>query len=104
MLTVPGIDWDQRTRSNGVFRIAGQGRKGWSRRVDKELGNYDFLLGKINDTRYYIHFTSLTGIDVSDVYFMHLVPLPELDVFTRTRLIIDTRTCGMTLCPGARGS
>ncbi|TEB33337.1 glycoside hydrolase family 13 protein [Coprinellus micaceus] len=34
-----GVDWDQKTRTKGVYRI------GWSRNVDTELGNYDFLLG-----------------------------------------------------------
>ncbi|KAJ7475864.1 glycoside hydrolase family 13 protein [Mycena latifolia] len=37
-----GLDWDHRTRTGGIYRIAG---KGWSRHVDTELGNYDYLLG-----------------------------------------------------------
>lgn len=40
-----GLDWDNRTKAQGVFRIVGKGRKGWSKNVDKELGNYDYLLG-----------------------------------------------------------
>ncbi|KAJ7650240.1 glycoside hydrolase family 13 protein [Roridomyces roridus] len=40
-----GLDWDHRTRTKAIYRIAGPGRKGWSRNVDKELGNYDYLLG-----------------------------------------------------------
>ncbi|KAJ7170700.1 glycoside hydrolase family 13 protein [Mycena crocata] len=40
-----GLDWDQRTRTDGIYRISGQGRKGWSQHVDSELGNYDYLLG-----------------------------------------------------------
>lgn len=27
------------------FKIVGKGHKGWSKNVDKELGNYDYLLG-----------------------------------------------------------
>ncbi|KAJ7707693.1 alpha amylase [Mycena rosella] len=40
-----GLDWDHRTRTNAIYRIASQGRQGWSQNVDKELGNYDYLLG-----------------------------------------------------------
>ncbi|KAI0684103.1 alpha amylase [Cytidiella melzeri] len=40
-----GVDWDHRTKSKGIFRIEGPPHKGWSRYVDKELGNYDYLLG-----------------------------------------------------------
>ncbi|KAI0049816.1 glycoside hydrolase family 13 protein [Auriscalpium vulgare] len=40
-----GLDWDHQTRQHGVYRIVSKRRKGWSRNVDKELGNYDYLLG-----------------------------------------------------------
>ncbi|KAH6913114.1 alpha amylase [Coprinopsis sp. MPI-PUGE-AT-0042] len=40
-----GLDWDQKTETKGVFRITGPGHQGWSRNVDNELGNYDYLLG-----------------------------------------------------------
>ncbi|KAI0784258.1 alpha amylase [Abortiporus biennis] len=40
-----GLDWDHRTRTKGVFRIVGGRHNGWSEWVDKELGNYDYLLG-----------------------------------------------------------
>lgn len=40
-----GVDWDEKTRTGDIFRIEGPGHKGWSRNVDHELGNYDFLLG-----------------------------------------------------------
>ena len=40
-----GVDWDQRTKTNGVYRIVSRRHKGWSRYVDKENGNYDYLLG-----------------------------------------------------------
>ena len=40
-----GLDWDDLTQTSGVFRISSKNHKGWSTRVDTELGNYDYLLG-----------------------------------------------------------
>ena len=40
-----GIDWDDKTKSNEIFRIVSDKHKGWSKYVDRELGNYDYLLG-----------------------------------------------------------
>ena len=40
-----GLDWDHSTKTRGVFRIASENHQGWSDWVDKELGNYDYLLG-----------------------------------------------------------
>lgn len=42
---LPGVDWDQKTRTSEIFYIEDPSRKGWSKYVDKELGNYDYLLG-----------------------------------------------------------
>ncbi|KAL0955093.1 hypothetical protein HGRIS_004010 [Hohenbuehelia grisea] len=47
-----GVDWDHKSRTRGVFRIAGPGHKGWSHNVDRELGNYDYLLGIDIDFRH----------------------------------------------------
>ncbi|KIM84842.1 glycoside hydrolase family 13 protein [Piloderma croceum F 1598] len=47
-----GVDWDQRTNAKGIYRITGEGHKGWSKHVDKELGNYDYLLGADIDHRH----------------------------------------------------
>ncbi|KAF8825136.1 hypothetical protein HHX47_DHR7000659 [Lentinula edodes] len=47
-----GLDWDQKTQTKGVFKIVGKGHKGWSKNVDKELGNYDYLLGVDIDHRH----------------------------------------------------
>ncbi|KIJ62812.1 glycoside hydrolase family 13 protein [Hydnomerulius pinastri MD-312] len=47
-----GLDWDDLTQTNGVYRITGKGHRGWSMRVDKELGNYDYLLGADIDHRH----------------------------------------------------
>ncbi|KAG8747350.1 hypothetical protein FRC10_001529 [Ceratobasidium sp. 414] len=38
-----GVEWDNRTKTKGVYKVAEPGRKGWSKYVDQELGNYDFL-------------------------------------------------------------
>ncbi|KAJ7931533.1 glycoside hydrolase family 13 protein [Mycena leptocephala] len=46
-----GLDWDHKTRTNGIYRIASKGRKGWSQHVANELGNYDYLLGVDIDHR-----------------------------------------------------
>nr|BAW15172.1 alpha-amylase [Pholiota microspora] len=46
------VDWDQETRTKAIYRIAEQGRKGWSRNVDTEHGNYDYLLGTDIDHRH----------------------------------------------------
>jgi alpha-amylase len=40
-----GLDWDDLTQTDGIYRISSQNHKGWSTRVDTELGNYDYLLG-----------------------------------------------------------
>ncbi|PPQ98753.1 GH-13 [Panaeolus cyanescens] len=47
-----GVDWDHKTKEKGIFRLTGPGHKGWSRNVDTELGNYDFLLGVDIDHRH----------------------------------------------------
>ncbi|RDB26138.1 Glucan 1,4-alpha-maltohexaosidase [Hypsizygus marmoreus] len=47
-----GLDWDHKTRTKGIYRITGPGHKGWSRHVDSELGNYDYLLGVDIDHRH----------------------------------------------------
>ncbi|KAJ6513236.1 alpha amylase [Mycena sanguinolenta] len=47
-----GLDWDHRTRTQAIYKIAGKGRKGWSKHVAKELGNYDYLLGVDIDHRH----------------------------------------------------
>ncbi|KLO17207.1 glycoside hydrolase family 13 protein [Schizopora paradoxa] len=40
-----GVDWDARERKSDIYYIIGPGRNGWSKHVDDELGNYDYLLG-----------------------------------------------------------
>ncbi|KAJ8506879.1 hypothetical protein ONZ45_g10656 [Pleurotus djamor] len=47
-----GVDWDDKTRQNEIYRIVGSGHKGWSNHVDNELGNYDYLLGLDIDFRH----------------------------------------------------
>ena len=50
-----GIDWDRKTRTKNIFRIVGSGHKGWSRNVDRELGNYDYLMGADVRSMLFIH-------------------------------------------------
>ncbi|TFK40368.1 glycoside hydrolase family 13 protein [Crucibulum laeve] len=47
-----GVDWDNKMREKAVYKLTGPGHKGWSRNVDSELGNYDFLLGIDIDHRH----------------------------------------------------
>ncbi|KAF9238489.1 glycoside hydrolase family 13 protein [Melanogaster broomeanus] len=47
-----GLDWDELSRTNGVYRISSGRHKGWSTKVAKELGNYDYLLGMDIDHRH----------------------------------------------------
>ncbi|TCD69345.1 hypothetical protein EIP91_007901 [Steccherinum ochraceum] len=47
-----GVDWDHRTKSQGIYRIAGGSHKGWSKWVDKQHDNYDYLLGIDIDHRH----------------------------------------------------
>ncbi|KAF9533777.1 glycoside hydrolase family 13 protein [Crepidotus variabilis] len=47
-----GVDWDDKAKTKGIFRITSPGHKGWSRNVDSELGNYDYLLGQDIDHRH----------------------------------------------------
>ncbi|KAH8099936.1 alpha amylase [Cristinia sonorae] len=47
-----GLDWDHRTKTNGIYKIVGGAHKGWSKWVDKEHDNYDYLLGIDIDHRH----------------------------------------------------
>ena len=42
-----GVDWNEATRRPGLYRIDG---KTWQQDVDKERGNYDYLMGADVDT------------------------------------------------------
>ncbi|KAH7884735.1 glycoside hydrolase family 13 protein, partial [Phlebopus sp. FC_14] len=47
-----GLDWDDLTQTHAIYRITSPGHEGWSRRVVRELGNYDYLLGLDIDHRH----------------------------------------------------
>ncbi|KIP05839.1 glycoside hydrolase family 13 protein [Phlebiopsis gigantea 11061_1 CR5-6] len=47
-----GVDWDNRTSKNDIYRIVSSKHKGWSQHVDKQFGNYDYLLGIDIDHRH----------------------------------------------------
>lgn len=44
-----GVDFDDRRKDHGIFNFAG---KGWGEEVDKENGNYDYLMGCNLDMSY----------------------------------------------------
>ncbi|KAG2147559.1 glycoside hydrolase family 13 protein [Suillus clintonianus] len=72
-----GLDWDELTRTNGVFRISSERHKGWSKWVDSENGNYDYLL----------------GIDID-----HRHPEVRNDLFSWGSWVLDTTgACGFRL-------
>ncbi|BGP41093.1 hypothetical protein JCM10449v2_005062 [Rhodotorula kratochvilovae] len=39
-----GVDWDDKAQQKGIFKIQGE-NKTWAKAVDKEQGNYDYLMG-----------------------------------------------------------
>ncbi len=65
-----GIDWDDSSKSEGIFKFMG---KYWEKQVDKENGNYDYLMGASLDLnhpevreelkRWGIWFVTQTGVD-----------------------------------------
>lgn len=36
-------DYDAKTQTNAIYKFLGRDKKGWSKDVDDELGNYDYL-------------------------------------------------------------
>ncbi|KAJ7126978.1 glycoside hydrolase family 13 protein [Mycena epipterygia] len=61
-----GLDWDHRTRRSEIYRMSG---KGWSRHVDSELGNYDYLLGVDIDHRNPdVHFSASRVVYTNSLY------------------------------------
>lgn len=72
-----GTDWDESGRKNGIFRFSG---KHWDQNVDKENGNYDYLMGADidfnNETvveelkkwgKWYLDFTGVDGFRLDAV-------------------------------------
>lgn len=62
---VPGSDWDAKARKKAIFRFSEPVHQGWNPRVDREFGNFDYLLGEY--IYMYHHFRLLTysiGADV----------------------------------------
>ncbi|KAL4924084.1 alpha-amylase [Aspergillus undulatus] len=39
-----GVDWDDKSRDNAIYRILKPGGKGWAEDVSHEKGNYDYLM------------------------------------------------------------
>ena len=62
-----GVDWDNKTKTKGIYRISSPKHKGWSRNVDTELGNYDFLLGIDVSSHFNLFFFAMqAGFNVHD--------------------------------------
>lgn len=72
-----GVDWDDRNKENSIFKFYG---KRWDEDVDKENGNYDYLMGadidlNNNDVtdeltswgKWYVNFASLDGFRLDAV-------------------------------------
>lgn len=72
-----GVDWDDRNKENAVYRFRG---KGWNETVDKENGNFDYLMGANLDMssaevqlelkrwgRWYLDFTGVDGFRLDAV-------------------------------------
>lgn len=56
-----GTDYDQKTKTHGVYKFTGRDRKGWSEDVDDELGNYDYLYEAVLD-HYIPRYASISSI------------------------------------------
>lgn len=72
-----GIDYDDKTKRNSIYKFL---TKEWSNRVDKENGNYDYLMGADLDFsnsdvveelkkwgKWYVHFTNIDGFRLDAV-------------------------------------
>jgi len=38
-----GVGWDSRSKTEAIYKFVGHDKPGWSKDVDGELGNYDYL-------------------------------------------------------------
>ena len=38
-----GTDYDAKTQTSAIYKFLGRNKNGWSKDVDNELGNYDYL-------------------------------------------------------------
>ena len=72
-----GVDWDDRNKTNSIFKFYG---KRWDENVDKENGNYDYLMGADIDLnnfdvvdeltkwgKWYVNFANLDGFRLDAV-------------------------------------
>lgn len=72
-----GVDWDEETQTSGIFKFYG---KHWDEKVDKENGNFDYLMGAdvdlnnvdvteelINWGKWYLNTTNIDGFRLDAV-------------------------------------
>jgi len=72
-----GVDWDETTSKKAIYKFYG---KHWDEEVDKENGNFDYLMGAdvdlnnvdvvnelLNWAKWYLHFTHVDGLRLDAV-------------------------------------
>ena len=82
-----GVDWDENTKKSSVFKFYG---KKWDEDVDKEKGNFDYLMGAdidmnnndvsnelINWGKWYYNFTGIDGFRLDAVKHIRADFFPE---------------------------
>ncbi|KAG8213000.1 hypothetical protein J3R82DRAFT_11387 [Butyriboletus roseoflavus] len=97
---IAGLDWDHLTQTRAIYRITSKRHKGWSSRVDSELGNYDYLLG--NDVRMCERdLTSgrLTMVSLNNIQIDHRHPAVRDDLYAWGSWILDVCSCNRQSSP-----
>lgn len=82
-----GTDWDQKTQRSSIYQFEG---KDWDRNVDKENGNYDYLMGcdidfscpKVREElkrwgEWYLSFTKVDGFRMDALKHIDSAYIPE---------------------------
>ncbi|WP_455138895.1 alpha-amylase [Thermophilibacter sp.] len=89
-----GVDWDERTRTKGIFLFQG---KHWDDAVDRaENGNYDYLMGADVDVNYQVVYDELVRwgawyVDACDLDGFRLDALKHIDRGFFLRWLSDVR-------------
>lgn len=95
-----GVDWDNKAKESGIYRITGKGHKGWSSFVDKELGNYDFLLGiDVSLFIVHVHLILFTSVNFADrltiaIPMSNKIKWTGVSGFSRSALVPQVRIRG----------
>ena len=94
-----GTDWDESGRKNGIFRFSG---KQWDDNVDKENGNYDYLMGADIDYnneevkeetkkwgKWYLEFTDIDGLRLDAVKHIKSVFMSDWVTYMKSLKKLD---------------